>query len=396
MRTRFSPAFNRLTGGVVLISSNFKNMIAFAWLRCARRVTLSIVCLLLPATLVSGGPCDRIRTRPDAWIAFRVDALVRTARGAYLSDRGIRNYERVLDGITRTVRQCNLKDDNVFLKRYQVFVDYVETAALDRYRDHELGFIVDDEQYFAETAQFVKIPEYLLDQQFLRWTSRYETLPRAKRYLAELNSRREPAQRLMFFSYKSQHLGTPDNDNSFLRLLIVVPGNAAAGDPEKWVQFGVTDPGVRTRVRNVSVVSAVGAVNGNFNAYFKDFYRSYRRDGSITVKGRWELGDGDDNCTLCHKSGILPIFPAPGSVSKEEQATLLAVNDRFRSYGAPRFGRYLDAEKLGPGLSAATAASRRQRFGERFATTPVAGAMVCSSCHNANGLGALTWPWIEF
>jgi len=53
----------------------------------------------------------------------------------------------------------------------------------------------------------------------------------------------------------------------------------------------------------------VPATAGTFNAYFKDFYRSYRRNGSITIKGRWELGYGDDNCAQCHKSGSSPSSP---------------------------------------------------------------------------------------
>ena len=117
-----------------------------------------------------------------------------------------------------------------------------------------------------------------------------------------------------------------------------------------------------------------------------------RRDGSITITGRWELGEGDDNCAMCHKSGVLPIFPVRGTVSASEQQALLTVNERFRTYGSPRFGGYLDGRKLGPGLSAASAEDRQRRFGPRFDVTPVASAMVCSSCHNSERLGALNWP----
>jgi hypothetical protein len=207
-----------------------------------------------------------------------------------------------------------------------------------------------------------------------------------------LNAQRAPAEQLIFFSYTSRHLGTPDNDNSFRRLLIVVPGDAKQGLPEKWVQFGVTDPGVRRRTRNVSVVSAVAAADGTTNVYFRDFFRTYRRDGSITVTGRWELGHGDDNCVSCHKSGILPIFPAKGSVTAEEEAALLAVNLRFRTYGPARFGKYLDASRFGPGLSSADWEDRSRRFGAAFAETVVARAMTCAACHNSERLGALNWP----
>jgi hypothetical protein len=333
-----------------------------------------------------------LKARADAWVAARVDALVQAALGAYESDGAIPAYGRVLDGIAGTIRQCRLSEDNDFLSRYRVFVEYVETASLDRRPDHELGFVVPDKQYFAETRRFVEIPEFLLNQTFLRSVSRYETLGRAKSFLRQLNSTRDPSEQLIYFSYESRHLGTPDNSSSHHRLLIVVPGNATNGVPDKWVQFGIPDPGARARVRNVSVVSAVAGGGGTFNAYFKDFYRTYRRDGSISIQGRWELGEGDDNCAQCHKSGILPIFPERGSVIEAEQQALLAVNERFLTYGSPRFGRYLDGRKLGPGLSSASLDDRRQRFGARFAETPAAKAMVCSSCHNSQRLGALNWP----
>jgi len=362
------------------------------WLRFSIRVSISVVCVMLVAAAGTASPCARLKTQPDAWVAARVDALVRAARGAYESDKAIPAYERVLDGIVDMIRQCRLTGDDDFISRYRAFVEYVETVSLDRQQDHELGFLVPDEQYFAETRRFVEIPEFLLEQDFLRSVSRYETLARAKSFLRELNALRDPADQLIFFSYQSRHLGTPDNDASRRRLLIIVPGNVAKGLPDKWVQFGVTDPGTRTRVRNVSIVSAVAGSTGTFNAYFKDFYRSYRRDGSISIKGRWELGEGDDNCTQCHKSGILPIFPVRGSVSETEQEALLAVNKRFLSYGSPRFGSYLDGRKLGPGLGFATAEDRKQRFGAGFDRTPAGNAMVCASCHNAERLAALNWP----
>jgi len=364
------------------------------------RVTISaVVCAVMgltfpalartPARALS---CQRLIARPDQWVAQRVDALVQTAHRAYESDDALPAYERVLDQILRTMRRCKLAENKDFTSHYRTFVEYIDTVGLERRPGHELGFAVGDEQYFSETRTLVEIPEFLLEQKFLRSVSRYETLASAKHFLQELNSHREPDEQLIFFSYKSRHLGTPDNNDSYRRLLIVVPGNSQQGVPEKWVQFGVSDPGARTRVRNISVVSALTGPDGTFNAYFKDFYRTYRRNGSISVDGRWELDEGDDNCAQCHKSGILPIFPVRGSVSSAEESTLLAVNQRFRTYGSPRFGRYLNPKTLGPGLSSARLEDRRRRFGANFETTPVAQAMVCSSCHTPDRMGALNWP----
>ena len=359
------------------------------------RQGLILLCLLFVGEAAYASPHAISKFDLDAWVRAKVDALVTAAHRAYEDDKASRAYERVLTSIARTIRRRKLSQDERFISRYREFFEYVQAASLDQQPGHELGFVVPDRQYFAETRQFVQIPEFLMSQSFLRSVSRYETLNRAKAFLRLLNSTRGPSDQLLFFSYKSRHLGTPDNDDSYRRLLIVVPGNAERGIPEKWVQFGVTDPGSRTRIRNVSVVSAIIASDSTFNAYFKDYYRTYRRNGSISIEGRWELGNGDDNCARCHKSGVLPIFPQEGSVSPDEQQSVVAVNQRFLTYGAPRFDRYLDESRFGPGLSSATWAERTRRFGEAFGKTPLGQAMTCSSCHQPQGLGALNWPMDE-
>ena len=356
------------------------------------RLSTILFCLLPAANAAYGSPCARVKSQPDAWVTERVDAFIRAAHAAYESDKAVPAYERVLDGITTTIQQCKLHEDAIFINRYRVFVEYMEAVSLDRQPDHELGFLVPDKEYFAQTLQYVKIPDFLMDQGFLQSVSRSETLGRAKAFLQQLNFGRVASEKLIFFSFRSRHLGTPDNKKSRERLLIVVPGDVGKGLPDKWVQFGVSDPGTRARVRNVSVVSTTVNTDGTFNAYFKDFYRTYLRNGSIKINGRWELGEGDNNCVQCHKSGVLPIFPARGSVKPEEQQAVVAVNELFRTYGSPRFGKYLDERKLGPGLSSASIANRQKRFGAGFDRTVAGSAMICTACHQHDGLGALNWP----
>jgi hypothetical protein len=348
-----------------------------------------VLVFLLAASNISAAPCDQIKSQPDSWVNTSVNALVLAARRAYERDNAQTAYERVLDGITRTMQQCRLSQEKDFSARYPEFVDFIATVSLDRQPDHELGFSVPDSVYFSETRAYTAIPDFLLTPEFLRVVSRRATVRQAKAMLRELNARRTPDDRLIFFSYESRHLGTPDNPESFWRLLIVVPANAAQGSPEKWVQFGVPDPGARAPVRNLSVVSVVPGPDGTSNAYFKDYFRTFRRNGSITVKGRWDLGYGDDNCALCHKSGILPIFPVNGTVSADEQAALRAVNERFLKYGRPRFDKYLDASKFGPGLG--TTSASEPAHNQIEARKGIDGVK-CGACHQPDGLGALNWP----
>ncbi|HEV7505716.1 MAG TPA: hypothetical protein VGS07_12465 [Thermoanaerobaculia bacterium] len=361
-----------------------------------RLCALALSLLVIGGYVASASPstCVRVKSQPQAWVASRVDALVVAAHAAYEDDEALPAYQRELGEIAGTIRRCELSRDEDFASRYRELVEYVEAAALDRSPDHELGFAVPDRQYFAETRGLVQIPDFLTIRSFLHAVSREETLARAKSYLRQLNEKRGPSEQLVFFSYKSRHLGTPDSDESYGRLLVVVPGNAEQGVPEKWVQFGVPDAG-HARVRNLSVVSTIARPDGTSSVYFKDYFRTYRRDGSISIKGRWELGYGDDNCVQCHKSGILPIFPVEGSVSPDELQAVEEVNRRFRGYGPPRFDKYLDETKLGPGLGSATLADRKGRFGEDFVKSTVGRAMACAVCHQRDDLGALNWPMDE-
>jgi hypothetical protein len=346
------------------------------------RVAISAI-LLCIASDVAALPCPRTGAQQERWVTQTVNVLVRSAQAAFEDDRADSRYERVVGRIDRELTRCKLADDRDFAGGYPEFLEYVKLLSLALKEENQLGFNVTDKVYFAETSNHTSIPEFLLSPRFLKSVSGSETLPQAKALLREINAARAPEDRLLFFSYDSRHLGTPDNPDSYRRLLIVVAGNAALRLPEKWVQFGIADRRKPASVRNVSVVAVMPGANGTSQVYFKDFYRTYRRDGSITLSGRWELGEGDDNCVSCHKSGVLPIFPVKGSVSRDELPLVEAVNERFLSYDPARFDRYLDTTKFGPSLGSA-------RSGESAADKFKPPA--CTSCHHSNDMGPLNWP----
>ena len=342
------------------------------------------------AATASAAPCPRTSQQLNMWVHQSINALVRSAYAAYVNDAAQTRHQRTVDGIATMIQRCRLNEDAKFAQRYPQLLDYVRLLSIAGKDDHELGFEVSDRDYFAETGQYTTIPDFLLTPVFLRAVSSWENLSNAKALLSGMNKTRAPNNQLLFFSYASRHLGTPDNPDSYRRLLIVVPGDRDRGVPEKWVQFGIADPRRPRTVRNVSVVSVMRGEEDATNVFFKDFFRTYRRNGSIAIKGRWELGEGDDPCVTCHKSGVLPIFPVAGTVSTEDKPVLDAVNERFRSYGVARFGRYIDTARFGPGLGSTppNSLSRNASFTvvDRFNTR------ACTSCHNPNGLGALNWP----
>lgn len=356
------------------------------------RTSFFLVLLLIAAELTIASTKSDSRFDADSWVRSQINRLVQAARLAYDDDSKTGVYQKRLNAISRTIRQQRLKQNEALVARYQEFFSYVDNVSLERTPGHALGFATPDRQYFSEIKDRVEIPEFLTERRFLRNVSRSETLERAKAYLRRENEQRSPSDQLLFFSFRSQHLGTPDNDDSFRRLLIVVPGDVEKQLPEKWVQFGVTDPGSRTRIRNLSVVSAKINRDGTFDAYFRDYFRTYRKDGRITIKGRLESGWGDDNCASCHKSGVLPIFPEAGSVPKNELETVNKVNSRFVGYGSPGFAGYLDQNLFGPGLGSASMQERDSRFGRGFSESSIGRAMACAKCHSSSGFAPLNWP----
>jgi hypothetical protein len=238
-----------------------------------------------------------------------------------------------LNRTTVTVQAC--------LRNLSTYVNAISLRTTKRYLS---GYRISDVSYHHKADLMTEVPAELQAPALLDNVTQFGGLARAKDYLMRLNGSKAEDQRLIFFSYKSQHLGTPDNDKAFGRLLVVVPGN-----PEKWVQYGVPEfP--RQAVKNVSVVAVDKRADGTRNVYFKDRALIRNPDGRLVPKGRFELGVGADACMDCHKGGVNPIFPAPGSVSAEELPLVDQVNQRFYGYLPPGFDGDYDPGWFGPGL----------------------------------------------
>src|SRR5437867_10952564 len=128
------------------------------WFRSARTFQPFIIgmvaFLILTAPSAFSSPCKALKARPEAWVGGQVNAFVLAAHAWYERDSAERVYDRVIDRIEGTVTKCALRDDVRFRARYPEFLDFVDTLALARRPDHELGFTVPDETYFAETRQY--------------------------------------------------------------------------------------------------------------------------------------------------------------------------------------------------------------------------------------------------
>ena len=76
-------------------------------------------------------------------------------------------------------------------------------------------------------------------------------------------------------------------------------------------------------------------------------------------------------------------------MSRDELEKVRLVNERFLRYDRPRFDRYLDASKLGPGLGAT---SKSELVASAVNDKGGIDGVRCGACHQPNGLGALNWP----
>src|SRR5438105_15498939 len=175
------------------------------------------VAVVVYFTLLSASalPCPRERSQQDRWIQQKVPALVRSARSAYETDGAQRRYHQVVKQIAGEINRCAFRDDRDFVNRYPEFFEYMRLLALALTDDHELGFEVTDKEYFSATSAFTAIPDFLLTPRFLRAVSRFENLPQAKTLLRQMNATRASDDQLLFMSYASRHLGTPDNPDSY-------------------------------------------------------------------------------------------------------------------------------------------------------------------------------------
>src|SRR5262249_9629621 len=70
--------------------------------------------------------------QPDQWVRAQVNALVKAARAAYEKDEAQHAYDRVLDGIVRTIRLRKLSENPDFRSQYPEFLEYINAVSIDR------------------------------------------------------------------------------------------------------------------------------------------------------------------------------------------------------------------------------------------------------------------------
>ena len=339
-----------------------------------------------------------LQARDESAKKIVADSLKSTAGSAVFASANVSGMAKLLSDCL-TDAQPLFQDSQDLQAGMQNIIRFTEARKNEGRPGWQLGFNVPDAQYFAETADWTAVPDDLKTQPILRAFSDPQTVAHGLELLEQLNATYPEERKMIFFQYRSQHLTTPDASRVFGRIFVYYPGN-----PEKWIQYGVPEQGL-PRTQNLSVVSIKTEPDGRQNVYFKDHFRMYDKE-EIYLKDRFAVNGQSDNCTSCHKSGILPIFPAPGSFSIADGEKIAAVNAIFRKYKPAAFGGYLNPDHLGPGLGMTAKKivdARTDEFlsqctqglqlpDQATSFTKIRRAMNCSGCHNNQRFGDLNFP----
>jgi hypothetical protein len=342
-------------------------------------------------------------TAAAEWIQFRDQSAMTIVRGAGGDDNAVAgNVNASVRAIAKVFATCYpqaqtlIQNTPHLAEQLAHLKGFAETRKNEDLPGWQLGFNVPDAQYFRDTGAWTDVPAELQDQTLLQAFSDPARIDEGLKILENLNAALPPEKKMIFFRYTSQHLATPDESQVYGRVLIVVPG-----DPERWVQFGVPEVG-KPKTKNLSVVAVKTDANGDKHVYLKDHYRMVE-GGQIHLRDRFDATHVSDNCTNCHKSGVLPIFPKPGSFSPLDAGKIDAVNKRFKTYLPADFGGYIDLTKLGIGIGPVGPAAEQLRTADFMkicagsGTSPesvqrIKSSMTCAKCHNTDDLGELNYP----
>ncbi len=276
-----------------------------------------------------------------------------------------------------------------------------------------LGLEVPDEQYWNLAKPYLEFPELLKSQRFLTAMASPGTYRQALEMIDSINANLPPERKWISLLFDAQFITTVDDAHTYGRMLVMVPnepvGNSEVAD--RWIQFGIADPGTYPETRSVSMFTVVrnAETPAKTTTYFSDFMRIRdKQTGKFSIRSNFTmLHDPSLNCYNCHKSSVLPIHPAreyvldSGGKLAENRANAgelpAKLNNLIMGYGPPNYV-YQDTFAYGPCLGP----TNRYRS-DAFLKSATAGldisptsydrirnAMHCSNCHN--NFGVINYP----
>ncbi len=261
-----------------------------------------------------------------------------------------------------------------------------------------LGMDVADMDYWAYVQDYVRFPDLLRSQEFLKLMNRPATYKEAVEMIEDQNEGLPSGKKWIVLPFRAQFILSVDK-STYGRLLVVVP-NQDIGDGkvlDRWIMFAISTPDmVGARVRSVSMVSTVRDEGrpGWSKTYMCDFMRGEDPTGGIAIKPTFlDKNSPSSNCFDCHKSAVLPIHPKAaygfdkwGKLVEDKRSLVPSVlNALIPKYGESDFG-HLEPEGYGPALG-----SEGRSYSDTFIASAtsipkssfaaIRANMNCESCH---------------
>jgi hypothetical protein len=275
---------------------------------------------------------------------------------------------------------------------------------------HGLGLTVEDVTYWSIAQQYVGFPDLLKSQPFLEAMSNASTYRVAVDMIAKQNQTLPPNRKWIVLPFLAQFVQSVDG-LTYGRMLILVPNVPAprGGLVDKWVLFSIATPDLAPdlNVQSVSMISVYQkSVGKGFESYPVDFLR--QRDPQTKkisiVPTVLTPERPSKNCYDCHKTSIVPIYPAleyrfnsNGTLVPKSVGVGIVpaqVNQLILGYGAQSYAGVEDLDAYGPSLGPIDwkrSDKDIQRIAQSLGITlsplsyvTVKSAMNCVECHDSS------------
>ncbi len=390
-------------------------------IRC-RLLSARILAPLLGASLLALGlaPSD---TRRDAeWIQWR-DARIKwiltpstqhdgtqcldQAQVAARCRRALGEYDAMLQGQS-TDSPVGLENFLAFV-RSQALMETVDSVGR---QTHRLGFSLSDKEYARLAEPFVRLPDLIVNQSFLRDMSDPAGYRSAVRQIEAQAGSEERTVRWRVLLFRGRFIKSVDR-TTYGRMLVVIPGRTGVDGAlyDQWIQFALATPDQPQGVdeRSVSVVSVVRREHkARPEVYFMDYLRTTDPlTGDIRLVPTAVLDDNPSkNCYDCHKTGVLPIrpdlmfdFDIRGRLTKasDTSPTLRVLDELAAAYGRPdivgmdepAYGPSVGSSDVLPDRSFVKSVSAPLNLSDE-SLDRIRQAMACCRCHDS--IGPLNFP----
>lgn len=316
------------------------------------------------------------------WVSWREARIAKIFSKTYPEDLPTNiTRQLVIDESLRALREIEeavtdvdgfLRERQDVAKELENFVGFIRAQSLMADAKHQLGFVIQDAEYYERSRKYFEFPELLKDQSFLKFMADPTKYKSAFELLKKYNEGMEPSRRWKIFPFEAQFIKSiPDEGHgrSYGRLLVLVPNHKLPDGSilDRWFLYSLAmdDQPYKGQVRPVSLISVVKHERTlhrerEAHVYFMDFIRERQAESDVIELKPTAVENHSKNCYDCHKAAVISIRPKSGldvidgnlvrtSVREKLLDEINKVASEYEEYGRPDWG-YIDLDSYGPSL----------------------------------------------